>query len=160
MKMKGCDFMMELRGKYNTAKVFTDNIDSETIGQIIGLLNQDYIENENIRIMPDCHSGAGCVIGTTMTLTDKVCPNLVGVDVGCGMLAIKIEETEVDLPKLDSVINTYVPAGFNVHDEALSSFNHLKTLIAPADVSLAYRSIGSLGGGELIATGAVKAVHS
>ena len=74
--------MLELKGKYNTAKVFTDNVDNETISQVIELLNQDYINDARIRIMPDCHAGAGCVIGTTMTISDKVCPNLVGVDIG------------------------------------------------------------------------------
>ena len=68
--------MLELKGKYNTAKVFTDNVDNETISQVIELLNQDYIKDAKIRIMSDCHAGAGCVIGTTMTISDKVCPNL------------------------------------------------------------------------------------
>ena len=140
--------MFKLNGKYNTAKVFTDNVDNETISQVIELLNQDYINDAKIRIMPDCHAGAGCVIGTTMTISDKVCPNLVGVDIGCGMLAIRIAEKDVDLPKLDDVINTYVPAGFNVNDEPLGNFSHLNDLVAPADISLAYRSIGSLGGGN------------
>ena len=121
--------MLELRGKYNTAKIFTDNIDNETISQVIELLNQDYIKDAKIRIMPDCHAGAGCVIGTTMTISDKVCPNLVGVDIGCGMLAVRIAEKDVDLPKLDDVINTYVPAGFNVNDESLGNFSHLNDLV-------------------------------
>lgn len=75
--------MIELKGKHNTAKVFTDNIDKETISQVIELLNQSFTANSKIRIMPDCHAGKGCVVGTTMTLTDKVVPNLVGVDIGC-----------------------------------------------------------------------------
>ena len=75
--------MIELKGKHNTAKVFTDNIDSATIGQVTALLNQESILDSKIRIMPDTHAGAGCVIGTTMTLKDKVIPNLVGVDIGC-----------------------------------------------------------------------------
>lgn len=75
--------MFELQGKHNTAKVFTDNIDPATVSQVIEFLNQPYAAESSIRIMPDCHAGAGCVIGTTMTLTDKVCPNLVGVDIGC-----------------------------------------------------------------------------
>ena len=66
-----------------------------------------------------------------MTISDKVCPNLVGVDIGCGMLAVRIAEKDVDLPKLDDVINTYVPAGFNVNDEPLGNFNHLNDLVAP-----------------------------
>lgn len=140
--------MFELKGKYNIAKVFTDNVDNETISQVIELLNQDYIKDAKIRIMPDCHAGAGCVIGTTMTISDKVCPNLVGVDIGCGMLAVRIAEKDIDLPKLDDVINAYVPAGFNVNEEPLGNFSHLKDLVAPADISLAYRSIGRLGGGN------------
>lgn len=75
--------MIELNGKFNTAKVFTNNIDSETISQIINLLNQPYMKDLSVRIMPDCHAGAGCVIGTTIQLKDKVVPNLVGVDIGC-----------------------------------------------------------------------------
>lgn len=75
--------MIELRGKHNSCKVFTDNIDNATIGQLTALLNQESIADSQIRIMPDCHSGSGCVIGTTMTLKDKVIPNLVGVDIGC-----------------------------------------------------------------------------
>ena len=98
--------MIELKGKHNTAKVFTDNIDQETISQVIELLNQPFTANSQIRIMPDCHAGKGCVVGTTMTLTDKVVPNLVGVDIGCGMYAIKLEETEIDMTRLDTVINT------------------------------------------------------
>lgn len=85
--------MLELKGKYNIAKVFTDNIDNETISQLILLLNQPYIADSQIRIMPDTHAGAGCVIGTTMTLTDKVCPNLVGVDIGCSVSAFQLKET-------------------------------------------------------------------
>jgi RNA-splicing ligase RtcB len=105
--------MLELKGKYGDAKVFTDNIDQETISQVIGLLNQPYAAESKIRIMPDCHAGSGCVIGTTMTLTDKVVPNLVGVDIGCGMYALQLEETDIDLSLLDAAINQYVPAGFN-----------------------------------------------
>lgn len=96
--------MLELTGKYNTAKVFTDNIDATTISQIINLLNQPFVADSKIRIMPDCHAGAGCVIGTTMTIQDKIVPNLVGVDIGCGMLATKLEETEIDLKQLDETI--------------------------------------------------------
>ena len=77
--------MLELKGRFNTAKVFTDVIDENAISQIIELLNQPMSEGQRIRIMPDVHAGAGCTIGTTMTITDKAVPNLVGVDIGCGM---------------------------------------------------------------------------
>lgn len=152
--------MLELQGKYNKAKVFTDNIDNETISQVIQLLNQPYIADSQIRIMPDTHAGAGCVIGTTMTLTDKVCPNLVGVDIGCGMLAVQLQETDMNLPLLDTVINQYVPSGFDKHEHPVTKFKKLETIIAPVDVMSAYRSIGTLGGGEVLATDTVKAVYS
>lgn len=74
--------MLELKGKYNSCKVFTDNIDSETISQLTNLLNQEFVSDSQVRIMPDTHAGKGCVIGTTMTITDKIVPNLVGVVVG------------------------------------------------------------------------------
>jgi len=75
--------MIELRGKYNTAKVFTDNVEETAISQIIDLCNQPFTEGSKIRIMSDCHSGTGCTIGTTMTIQDKIVSNLVGVDIGC-----------------------------------------------------------------------------
>ena len=92
--------MIQLTGKYNTAKVFTDDCDDATVAQVTNLLNQPSVKGSQIRIMPDCHAGAGCVIGTTMTITDKVIPNLVGVDIGCGMLATKLKEKRIDLPSL------------------------------------------------------------
>lgn len=139
--------MIELDGRYNKAKIFTDNVDEETISQLYSLLNQEFVSGSNIRIMPDTHAGAGCVIGTTMTLSDKVCPNLVGVDIGCGMLAVKLKETKINLPELDSVINKYVPAGFNIHDKAIASSN-IGDVLADIDLDKAYRSLGSLGGGN------------
>ena len=93
--------MIELQGKYSMAKVFTNNIESETISQITNLLNQNFVENAKVRIMPDCHKGAGCVIGFTADLGDKVIPNLVGVDIGCGMEVVNLGQIEIDLEKLD-----------------------------------------------------------
>lgn len=84
--------MLELKGKYNNCKVFTDNIDSETISQLTNLLNQKFTSDSQVRIMPDTHAGKGCVIGTTMTITDRIVPNLVGVDIGCGMRVVKLAE--------------------------------------------------------------------
>ena len=139
--------MFELFGKYNTCKVFTDNCDNETISQIIELLNQESVANSQIRIMPDTHAGKGCVIGTTMTITDKVIPNLVGVDIGCGMYAIKLEETEIDCEKLDKVIRQYIPSGFSIHDRAITRSN-IDKIIAPIDVDRAMKSLGTLGGGN------------
>ena len=139
--------MFEIAGKHNTAKVFADHVDNETISQLTALLNQEYVAGSRIRIMADTHAGKGCVIGTTMTLTDKVCPNLVGVDIGCGMLTIKLAEKNIDLPMLDSVINRYVPAGFDIHDVAKAS-SHVDQIYAPVDVDKALKSLGTLGGGN------------
>lgn len=139
---------ISLTGKYNTAKVFTDNIDSETISQVITLLNQEFTKDLQIRIMPDCHAGKGCVVGTTMTLKDKVIPNTVGVDIGCGMLAVKLEESEIDLKLLDETINANVPSGFGTHKRPVVNFDKLKDILCVIDINNANRSIGTLGGGN------------
>lgn len=139
--------MLELKGKYGTAKVFTDNIDSTTINQVINMMNQPYITENKVRIMPDCHAGSDCVIGTTMTITDKVVPNLVGGDIGCGMYVLRLKETEIDLPRLDAAINKYVPSGFAIHDIPIANAP-VDELIAPVNVSKALCSLGTLGGGN------------
>lgn len=142
--------MIELKGKYNDCKIFTDNPDSETLSQIMEVLNLESCKESKIRIMPDCHAGAGCVIGTTMTLHDKVIPNLVGVDIGCGMLAIKLNG-DIDLNELDNIVRTYVPSGRNIHeryDKKLMIGVNIDQIKAPIDVEYAYRSIGTLGGGN------------
>ena len=140
---------MKIRGKYNTCEVFTDNIDNETISQIISLLNMPYMKGEIVRIMPDCHAGKGCVIGTTMTLNNQcVVPNLVGVDIGCGMLALKLEETDIDLKELDRNINEKVPSGFSVHEHPMAIFDELKDIRCDINIDNANRSLGSLGGGN------------
>ena len=110
--------MLELQGKFATAKVFTDVVDNESISQVINLLNQPYAEGAHVRMMPDIHAGAGCTIGTTMTIKDKICPNLVGVDIGCGMETIKIKEDHIEPQKLDTVIRDGIPSGFSIRDKA------------------------------------------
>ena len=77
--------MIEIKGKYNTAKIYTENVEEASREQILTLCNQAFTEGTIIRMMPDVHAGAGCTIGTTMTIKDKIVPNLVGVDIGCGM---------------------------------------------------------------------------
>ena len=139
--------MIELKAKFNNAKVFTDNIDAETISQIMLLLNQEFAKDNKIRIMPDTHAGSGCVIGTTMTIKDKIVPNLVGVDIGCGMHAVKLKEKEIDLSALDEVIEKYIPSGANIHELMASPYD-LDDIIAPIDKERARRSIGTLGGGN------------
>ena len=102
--------MFEITGKYCTAKVFTDMTDNTSVAQILELCNQPMTEHSKIRIMPDVHAGAGCTIGTTMTITDKVAANLVGVDIGCGMETIKIKESYLELQKLDKLIYQRIPS--------------------------------------------------
>lgn len=145
--------MIELRGKYNIAKIFTDNIDQNAIAQIIGMLNQPYMADSKIRIMPDVHAGAGCTIGTTMAITDKVCPNLVGVDIGCGMETVQLREKELDLEKVDNFINAEIPSGFDIrtdpHDFAKKiDLSKLYFADRKASMDAVYCSIGSLGGGN------------
>ena len=144
--------MIELRGKHNNCKVFTDNIDNETIGQLIALMNQSSVAGSQIRIMPDTHAGKGCVIGTTMTISDKVIPNLVGVDIGCGMAVAELKETRIDLPKLDSVINKKVPSGFSIRDKAHKFLRNvdIEELYCYKNINVdrAEKSLGTLGGGN------------
>jgi len=141
-----------LQGKYNTAIVYTENIEPEATRQIIQLCNEAFTEGSQIRIMPDAHSGAGCTIGTTMTITDKIVPNLVGVDIGCGMETVKLKVDNIDLEKLDRVIHAYIPAGFDIrktphkyvkeiHLDELKCLRHINQ-------DRAVLSIGTLGGGN------------
>ncbi|WP_066501589.1 RtcB family protein [Abyssisolibacter fermentans] len=143
--------MIELKGKYTTAKVFTDNIDDETTSQIIKLCNQPFVENSKIRIMPDTHAGKGCVIGFTANLGDKVIPNIVGVDIGCGMLCAKLGKTHIDLKQLDEIINHNIPCGQNVHEGRIVKFHKLQELHCYRELKNTKRierSIGTLGGGN------------
>ena len=85
--------MREVAGEYNTAKIFTDVVDDASIAQVKELCDQEFCTGSRIRLMPDIHAGAGCTVGTTMTIKDKVVPNLVGVDIGCGMETAKIKKS-------------------------------------------------------------------
>ena len=143
--------MTTIEGKYNQCIVYTDLVTAGSIGQLTALMNQRSAASSKIRIMPDCHEGAGCVIGTTMTVQDKVIPNLVGVDIGCGMLVVKLKENRVDLPKLDSLIHKEVPAGFSVRktEHKYLDRTRIPELFCPMGkeerVTL---SLGTLGGGN------------
>lgn len=142
--------MIELRGKYNTAKVFTDNVEETAMSQIIELCNQEFIQGSKIRIMPDTHAGAGCVIGTTMTIKDKIVPNLVGVDIGCGMAIINLGKgVKINLEKLDNFIRENVPSGHDVNDKE-DIFKPIKNLKCKSYVNQnrALCSLGTLGGGN------------
>jgi len=144
--------MITLNGKYNTAKVFTDNVEQEAISQIITLLNQEFTANSTIRIMPDTHAGAGCTIGTTMTIHGKAVPYMVGVDIGCGMETVLLCDKHVELERLDKAIHNHVPAGFEVrkeaHEMALQTQIHQLRCKKQVNLDRAYSSIGTLGGGN------------
>jgi len=144
--------MIELQGKYNTAKVFTGNVEPEAVGQILHLLNQEFVQGSQIRIMPDTHAGAGCTIGTTMTIADKIVPNLVGVDIGCGMETVLLKDSHVDLHRLDKIIHEHIPAGFDTRDTPHPYLDEidLAALRCAHHVNLnrAELSLGTLGGGN------------
>lgn len=144
--------MLKVSGKFNTAMVFANHIDPGAVQQIETLCDQEFVKGSLIRIMPDVHSGAGCTIGTTMTITDKVVPNLVGVDIGCGMEVIKLADRRIELQKLDKLIYNKIPSGFNIRDKehAFNADIDLNDLKCKNQVNLARarRSIGTLGGGN------------
>ena len=144
--------MLEIKGKYNTAKVFTDKVEGTAAAQILELCNQEFVKESVIRIMPDTHAGAGCTIGTTMTIQDKIVPNLVGVDIGCGMYVCRLEKTKLDFEKLDKTIRNFVPSGFEVR-EVPHEYNDLIDLDSlkcreQINLTRARLSIGTLGGGN------------
>ena len=144
--------MIEINGKHNTAKVFTDVVDEMSVKQITMLCDQAFTAGSRIRMMPDVHAGAGCTIGTTMTIGDKIVPNLVGVDIGCGMETVKLKERHIELQKLDKLIYEVIPSGFDVRKEP----HHFADEIDLEELRCAkyvrtersLRAIGSLGGGN------------
>lgn len=144
--------MIELKGKYNEAKIFTDVVDEASISQVMLLLNQEFVAGSRIRLMPDIHAGAGCTIGTTMTIKDKIVPNLVGVDIGCGMEVIKVKEKHMELQKLDKLIYEKIPSGFSIREKAhryIDDINLEELYCYPRiDVRRAEKSLGTLGGGN------------
>lgn len=144
--------MLELKGKYNEAKIFTDVVDEASISQVLLLLNQEFVSGSKIRLMPDIHAGAGCTIGTTMTVTDKIVPNLVGVDIGCGMETIRIKESHIELQKLDKLIYEKIPSGFNVREKTHRYYEEINLedlfCIKHIDPRRAEKSLGTLGGGN------------
>lgn len=148
--------MIEIEGKYNSAKIFTNIVDESSMMQVKNLLNHNFIKNSRIRFMPDIHAGVGCTIGTTMTIKDKIAPNLVGVDIGCGMLVTKFGRTNrnLDLKSLDKFIHAEIPSGFNVHSvpyiEDSYIIDRLNSLKCKKSVNINYAlaSIGTLGGGN------------
>ncbi len=132
-------------------KIFTNNIEQEAVNQINELLEQEPFKECKVRIMPDVHAGKGCVIGFTADLGDKVIPNIVGVDIGCGMLCVELGNIELDLEKLDKAIKENIPAGRNIREHKLINFekiNELYCLRELKDTKKFNRAIGTLGGGN------------
>lgn len=134
-------------------KIFTTNIGDKAKQQIYLLLEQDAFKGCKVRIMPDVHAGAGCVIGFTGNLGDKVIPNIVGVDIGCGMLCVELGNIEIDLEKLDKVIREYVPSGMNVHNLSIQSSSiYINEVYCNKELknrdNWLEKSLGTLGGGN------------
>ena len=138
--------------KNKNLKIFTNDIEQEAINQINELLEQDAFKDSKIRIMPDVHAGKGCVIGFTGNLGDKVIPNIVGVDIGCGMLCVELGNIDLDLERLDKIIREHVPSGMNVHENKRYKFLELEQLycyeLLRNKDNWLEKSMGTLGGGN------------
>ncbi len=141
-----------ITGTYAEAWVFTNTADEQTLNQIKNLMDNEIVKDQVVRIMPDCHAGLGCVIGTTMTITDKVVPNLVGVDIGCGMQTTKISNSNINFEELDNFIKNKIPSGFNIRNSIHPNMSELDLKELKAfryiDYERALHSVGSLGGGN------------
>lgn len=143
-----------IEGKYNIAKVYTEVVEETALEQIRTLCNQEYVKDLKIRIMPDVHAGAGCTIGTTMTLKDCVVPNLVGVDIGCGMETIQIKNSHIELQKLDKLIYEKIPSGFNIRSSVHKYNDEIDLNMLRCknegriNLDRAVKSLGTLGGGN------------
>lgn len=147
--------MKIVEGKYNSAKVFTDVVDEKSLEQIETLCNQEFVTGQKIRLMPDVHAGAGCTIGTTMTIGDKIVPNLVGVDIGCGMETLVIRaKSEVSKhfnpEELDKIIRKNIPSGRDIRKfpHRLAKEVDFEKVRGKFDRHRAWLSVGTLGGGN------------
>ena len=144
--------MIELKGRYNEARIYTDIVDEAVVSQVMLLLNQEFAAGSKIRFMPDVHAGAGCAVGTTMTVRDKIVPNLVGADIGCGMETVRIREKRMELQKLDKLIHEKIPSGYRVREKTHRYFEkiRLEDLYCCKHISAgkAEKSLGTLGGGN------------
>ncbi len=141
--------MLEIKGKVNTAICYASVIEDEAIEQIRRMCDYDFTAGSRVRIMPDVHAGKGCTIGTTMTVIDKAVPNVVGVDIGCGMYTVNLGNVELDLEKLDEACH-FVPSGMNVWSGRQERFDleRLRCFRGLKDSKRLERSLGTLGGGN------------
>jgi RNA-splicing ligase RtcB len=144
--------MIEIQGSHNTAICYTPQLEKAAAGQIKAVCDQEAFAGSKIRVMPDVHAGMGCTIGTTMTISDKVVPGMVGVDIGCGMETVRLAECDINFEKLDALIRAEIPCGREIRDtpHALNADIDLTELRCSPYVKLerARRSIGTLGGGN------------
>lgn len=141
--------MLEIKGKVNTAVCYAKVVEDEAIEQIRRMCDYEFTEGSRIRIMPDVHAGKGCTIGTTMTVTDKAVPNIVGVDIGCGMYTVTLGKDDIDFEKLDEAAH-FVPSGMNVWEGRQERFDltALRCYRSLRDTKRLERSLGTLGGGN------------
>ncbi len=141
--------MLEIRGKVNTAICYASVIEDEAIGQIRRMCDYPLTEGSRIRIMPDVHAGKGCTVGTTMTIKDRACPNIVGVDIGCGMYTVELNEKQIDFAKVDEAAH-YIPSGMAVWEGRVEHFDltALRCYRELRDARRLERSLGTLGGGN------------
>ena len=141
--------MTQIVGKFNTAICYTDTLEPTAYSQIETVCNEEAFANSKIRIMPDVHAGKGCTIGTTMTIVDKVVPNMVGVDIGCGMYTVNLGKVDIDLEKFDEAAHT-IPCGRNVWEGRQERFDltRLRCYRSLKDTKRLERSLGTLGGGN------------
>ena len=141
--------MLEIKGLMNTAICYASVIEEEAIAQIRRMCDQEFMAGSRVRIMPDVHMGKGCTIGTTMTVTDKVVPNLVGVDIGCGMYTVRLGKQEVDLARFDEACH-FVPSGKNAWEGRKERFDltRLRCYRALSKTKWLEKSLGTLGGGN------------
>ena len=141
--------MFEIKGKYATAICYASVVENEAIEQIRRMCDHEFTAGSRIRIMPDVHSGVGCTIGTTMTIVDKVVPNIVGVDIGCGMYTVELGQVDIDFERVDEAAH-YIPSGKNVWEGRQERFDltELRCYRALKDAKRLERSLGTLGGGN------------
>ena len=141
--------MFEIKGKINTALCFAKIVEDEAIEQIRRMCDFELTEGSRIRIMPDVHVGKGCTIGTTMTVNERACPNIVGVDIGCGMYTVRLAEKELDFEKIDEAAH-FIPSGMNTWEGRIERFDltGLKCYRSLRDTRRLERSLGTLGGGN------------
>ena len=140
---------IEIKGKVNTAICYAKVVEDEAIEQVRRMCDYPMTEGSKIRIMPDVHSGKGCTIGTTMTITDKAVPNVVGVDIGCGMYTVELGKGDIDFLMVDAAAH-YIPSGTSVWEGRKEKFDltGLKCYRELKDTTRLARSLGTLGGGN------------